>query len=312
MNPLLFRCVHRPDVSHFRARRPTPGLQSPDGRLRGTDQPERPGVVGAARSGYAGPVDEAEPTAGAPTAPRAVWVILPTYNEAQNVSRMIRAVLAVLSADELDPTVLVVDDASPDGTGRLADAEAARDPRVRVLRRAERGGIGPAYRAGFELALAGGAELIVEMDCDFSHPPDALPGLIAAANDADLVIGSRYVPGGAIERWGSVRRMVSRVGCAYARTVLGVPVRDLTSGFKCFRREVLTALPIGEVSSRGYGFQVEMTYRALRAGFRVREVPITFTERQDGESKMGLGIVAEAIVLVPRLRLGRARRAPRA
>lgn len=272
--------------------------------------PYRVGTGRPGRPGYADPVDEAEPTAGAPTPPRAVWVILPTYNEAQNVSRMVRTVLAVLSAHDLDPTVLVVDDASPDGTGRIADAEAARDSRVAVLHRAGRGGIGPAYRAGFARALEGGAELIIEMDCDFSHPPEALPRLVAATAAADLVIGSRYVPGGAIERWGAARRAVSRLGCAYARRVLGVPVRDLTSGFKCFRREVLAALPLDEVDSRGYAFQVEMTYRALRAGYRVREVPITFTERRDGESKMGPGIVAEAALLVPRLRLGLPRRPP--
>ena len=232
-----------------------------------------------------------------------VWVVVPTYDEAGNVVRMLEALLGVFDASGLDGHVLVVDDGSPDGTADLAADVAGRDPRVEVLRRAAKEGIGPAYRAGFRHALARGAALVVEMDCDFSHDPARITELVDATRDADLVIGSRYVPGGAVERWGATRRAISRSGCWYARTVLGVPVRDLTGGFKCFRAEVLRAIPLDEVAAAGYGFQVEMTYRALRLGFRVLEVPITFSERTEGTSKMGGGIVLEAMVLIPRLRM---------
>lgn len=242
-----------------------------------------------------------------PIAGTVVWVILPTFNEAPNLARMVREITTRLEPCGVDLTILVVDDNSPDGTGLIAARESERDGRVQLLRRPGRGGIGPAYRAGFERALVEGAELVVEMDCDFSHPPASLPTLLGAARDADLVIGSRYVRGGAIRRWGALRRIVSRAGCLYARWGLGVPVRDLTSGFKCFRREVLETIPLEDVASRGYGFQVEMTYRAIRAGFRVTEIPITFTERETGESKMGPGIVWEAALLVPALRFGRMR-----
>jgi dolichol-phosphate mannosyltransferase len=231
-----------------------------------------------------------------------VWVVLPTYDEAENVAPMLAALLALFDETGRDGHVLVVDDGSPDGTADLAAAAAARDPRVEVLRRTRKEGIGPAYRAGFRRALAAGAALIVEMDCDFSHDPRALPALLSAAEEADLVLGSRYVPGGGVTRWGLVRRAISRGGCMYARAVLGVPVQDLTGGFKCFRREVLEAIPLDQVTAAGYGFQVEMTYRALLLGFRVREVPITFTERERGTSKMSRRIVWEAAVLVPRLR----------
>jgi len=201
----------------------------------------------------------------------------------------------------------VVDDGSPDGTADLAEAMARGDDRVAVLLRPAKEGIGPAYRAGFRRALAAGAALVVEMDCDFSHDPACIPALVDAARDADLVLGSRYVPGGGVERWGAARRAISRGGCWYARRVLGVEVRDLTGGFKCFRRGVLEALPLERVAGAGYVFQVEMTYRALLAGFRVVEVPITFTERAHGRSKMSRRIVLEAAVLVPglRRRLGR-------
>lgn len=240
--------------------------------------------------------------------PPPTWVVIPTYDEAQNVERMLAALLEVFDASGIDGHVLVVDDGSPDGTADLVDAVAARDPRVRVLRRTAKEGIGPAYRAGFRVALDAGAQRIAEMDCDFSHDPRALPALLAAADDADLVLGSRYVPGGGVVRWGLVRRAISRGGCMYARLVLGIPVHDLTGGFKVFRREVLEAIPLEEVSAAGYGFQVEMTYRALLLGFRVREVPITFSERELGQSKMSRRIVLEAATLVPRLRrtLGRA------
>jgi len=242
-------------------------------------------------------------TAARPPGP--VWVVIPTYNEAENVAAMLEAVTRVFDANALEGRVLVVDDGSPDGTADLAAAVAVRDPRVEVLRRTAKEGIGPAYRAGFRRALDGGAVLVMEMDCDFSHDPGAIPSLVAATADADLVLGSRYVRGGGVERWGPLRRAISRVGCWYARTVLGIRVRDLTGGFKCFRREVLERIPLDEVSAAGYGFQVEMTYRALLLGFRVSEVPITFTERVQGTSKMGGGIVTEAALLVPRLRAAR-------
>jgi dolichol-phosphate mannosyltransferase len=231
-----------------------------------------------------------------------VWVVLPTYDEAENVVAMIGAVLAALAGDGRDARVLVVDDGSPDGTADLAEAVARADPRVAVLRRARKQGIGPAYRAGFRRALAEGASLVVEMDCDFSHDPARLPALVAATADADLVLGSRYVPGGGVARWGPLRRAISRAGCWYAQRILGVEVRDLTGGFKCFRRGVLESIPLDAVTAAGYGFQIEMTYRALLEGFRVVELPITFTERERGRSKMSRRIVWEAAALVPRLR----------
>ncbi|MGD9696579.1 MAG: polyprenol monophosphomannose synthase [Thermoleophilia bacterium] len=231
-----------------------------------------------------------------------VWVVVPTYDEAENVVALVEAVLAALDAAGVEGRVLVVDDGSPDGTADLADGVARRDPRLSVLRRAAKEGIGPAYRAGFRVALDAGASRVVEMDCDFSHDPADVPRLVAATADADLAIGSRYVPGGGVARWGPLRRAISRGGCWYARRVLGVPVRDLTGGFKCFRREVLEAIPLDRVAAAGYGFQVEMTYRALLAGFRVTEVPITFRERERGTSKMSRRIVWEAALLVPRLR----------
>lgn len=238
--------------------------------------------------------------------PGAAWVILPTYQEKDNITAILRALLAVFDAHGLDGRVLVVDDSSPDGTAELADAVAARDGRVSVLRRAAKEGIGPAYRAGFRHALDAGAGLVLEMDADFSHDPEDVPRLIAAADGADLVLGSRYVRGGGVARWGLGRRVISRAGCMYARLVLGVRVQDLTGGFKCFRREVLETVPLDEVAAAGYVFQIEVTYRALLAGFRVREVPIVFTERVLGTSKMSRGIVLEAATRVPRLRrLGR-------
>ena len=238
--------------------------------------------------------------------PGAAWVVLPTYQEAENITAILDALLAVFDDAALDGRVLVVDDGSPDGTAELADQVAARDPRCSVLRRTTKEGIGPAYRAGFRHALAAGAELVLEMDADFSHNPRDVPRLIAAARDADLVLGSRYTRGGGVAHWGVVRRAISRSGCWYARRVLGVSVRDLTGGFKCFRRVVLETLPLDQVTAAGYVFQVEVTYRALVAGFRVAEVPITFTDRVLGESKMKGSIVVEAATRVPRLRrLGR-------
>ncbi len=227
-------------------------------------------------------------------------VCLPTYNERENLEPMLRALGDLIGADD---RVLVIDDNSPDGTGELADRLAQELRFVDVLHRPRKEGLGPAYLAGFRHALDAGAELVVEIDCDFSHDPADVPRLVAATEDADLVLGSRYVPGGGIENWGAVRRAISAAGSIYARLVLGVPVRDLTGGFKCFRRTVLEAMPLDAVHSRGYAFQIELTYRALRQGFRVREVPIRFTDRVVGGSKMSRAIVLEAIWKVPLLRL---------
>jgi dolichol-phosphate mannosyltransferase len=232
------------------------------------------------------------------TVPRTT-VCLPTYNERENLEPMITALLERVGPDD---RVLVIDDSSPDGTGALADRLAADQPRVQVLHRERKEGLGPAYLAGFRRALSAGAELILEMDCDFSHDPDDVPRLIAAANEADLVLGSRYVSGGRVANWNLVRRFVSRAGSIYAQVLLSTGVRDLTGGFKCYRREVLERIDLGAVSARGYAFQIETTYRAIRAGFRVVEVPITFVEREAGTSKMSRAIVLEAIWRVPLLR----------
>jgi dolichol-phosphate mannosyltransferase len=227
-------------------------------------------------------------------------ICLPTYNERENLEPILRALGILLQEDD---RVLVIDDDSPDGTGELADRLAAEHPWVDVLHRPEKQGLGPAYLAGFRHALDRGAELVFEMDCDRSHDPADVPRLRAAAEDADLVLGSRYVRGGAIRNWGLMRRLVSAGGSLYARLVLGVPVRDLTGGFKCYRRQVLEGIDLDAVRSRGYAFQIETTYRALRAGFRVVEVPVTFVDREVGGSKMSRSIVLEAIWKVPALRL---------
>jgi dolichol-phosphate mannosyltransferase len=227
------------------------------------------------------------------------WLVLPTYNEAENVEPLVEAARAKLPPSA---QVLIVDDNSPDGTGEIADRLADRHENVRVLHRARKEGLGPAYIAGFRAALGGGASLVLEMDSDFSHDPAYLPRLLEAAGRADLVLGSRYVPGGGVSDWGPLRRTVSRGGSAYARLVLGVDVRDLTGGFKCFRREVLEAIDLDAISTRGYAFQVEMTYRAIRLGFKVIEVPIVFRERRVGTSKMDLGIAVEAVWRLPLLR----------
>ncbi|MFN2467396.1 MAG: polyprenol monophosphomannose synthase [Gaiellaceae bacterium] len=229
-----------------------------------------------------------------------VTVCLPTYNERENLEPMVLALGEVLPGHEL--RILVIDDGSPDGTGELADRLAERHEFVGVLHRPRKEGLGPAYLAGFRRALAGDAELVLEMDCDFSHDPTDVPRLVAAAADADLVLGSRYVAGGRISNWGAIRRFVSSAGSLYARLLLGVPVRDLTGGFKCYRREVLETIDLAAISARGYAFQIETTYRALRAGFRVVEVPIAFVDREAGRSKMSRGIVLEAIWKVPALR----------
>ena len=236
------------------------------------------------------------------TAAADVWLVLPTYNEAENLEPLVLAARLQLPAGS---RILVVDDSSPDGTGATADRLAAKDDDLGVLHRPDKQGLGPAYVAGFRHALAGGARTVVQMDADFSHDPADIPRLLSAAADADLVLGSRYVDGGNVADWGPLRRTISRGGSAYARGVLGVEFRDLTGGFKAIRREVLEAIDLDSISSLGYAFQVEITYRAVRAGFRVVEVPITFRDRRVGESKMTGGIVVEAALGVPRMRMRR-------
>jgi len=229
-----------------------------------------------------------------------VTICLPTYNERENLERMLHALREVLPADG---GVLVIDDGSPDGTGELADRLAGEIANVAVLHRERKEGLGPAYIAGFHRALADGAELVLEMDCDFSHDPADVPRLLAAAEDADLVLGSRYVEGGGVRNWGRVRRFISEGGSTYARIILGSKVRDLTGGFKCIRRAVLETIAIDRIDSKGYAFQIETTYRAERAGFQVVEVPIVFVDREEGDSKMSRGIVLEAVWRVPLLRM---------
>jgi dolichol-phosphate mannosyltransferase len=229
--------------------------------------------------------------------PRAV-VCLPTYNERENLEPMLRAL------EDKDVRVLVIDDNSPDGTGELADKLAAELGYVDVLHRAQKEGLGPAYLAGFHRALEDGADLVLEMDCDFSHDPADVPRLIAAVEGGvDLALGSRYVEGGSVGNWGALRRFVSAGGSWYARLLLGVPVRDLTGGFKCYRRRVLETIDLDAIDSKGYAFQIETTYRTLRAGFRVEEIPIHFVDREEGGSKMSKAIVVEAVWKVPGLRI---------
>ena len=224
-------------------------------------------------------------------------VCLPTYNERANLEPMLQALRP------LGVHVLVVDDNSPDGTGELADRLAAELDFVSVLHRERKEGLGPAYVAGFRRALAEGADYVLEMDCDFSHDPDDVLRLLDACEEgADLALGSRYVPGGRTEDWGIGRRLVSTGGSWYARTLLGVPIRDLTGGFKCYRREVLEAISLDAIRSKGYAFQIETTYRAIRLGFGVVEVPIHFSDRTAGTSKMSKSIVFEAVTRVPALR----------
>lgn len=230
----------------------------------------------------------------------ATWLVVPTYNEAANIERFVAAVREELPEPR---RILIVDDNSPDGTGQIADRLAADYEEVEVLHRAAKEGLGPAYVAGFQRALAGGAARMISMDADFSHDPADLPRLVEASADADLVIGSRYVSGGEIAEWGPLRRFVSRGGSTYARLILGLPIRDLTGGFKCYRREVLSTIDLPSLESLGYAFQVETTFRACRAGFRVEEIPIRFTERRAGASKMSKSIFAEAVWRVPLMRL---------
>jgi dolichol-phosphate mannosyltransferase len=227
---------------------------------------------------------------------------LPTYNEAGNIEPLVAAARQNLPASA---QILIVDDNSPDGTGEIADRLAAADAGTSVLHRPRKEGLGPAYIAGFRHALAAGAGFVLEMDADFSHDPAALPRLLEAAQGADLAIGSRYVPGGSADGWGALRLAISRGGSVYARLVLGLDVRDLTGGFKCFRREVLEAIDLDSVESKGYAFQVEMTYRAIQLGFDVVEIPIAFRDREVGSSKMSRSVFAEAIWRLPLLRYRR-------
>jgi dolichol-phosphate mannosyltransferase len=232
-----------------------------------------------------------------------VWVVIPTYNEAATIERIVRA--TVLELGRVAPEshrILIVDDNSPDGTGAIADSLAAELGVVEVLHRAAKNGLGHAYLAGFERALAGGAEFVIEMDADFSHDPRYLGDLLRAAESADLVLGSRYVPGGGVRDWGLVRRLVSRGGGLYARTILHVDIRDLTGGFKCIHRRVLETIGLDTIRAEGYAFQIEVTYRALLAGFKVTEVPIVFRDRTLGSSKMSTRIAVEAMWMVPSLR----------
>jgi dolichol-phosphate mannosyltransferase len=231
------------------------------------------------------------------------WLILPTYNEAENLERIVRAALPRLAEASPEHHVLIVDDGSPDGTGAIADRLAEELAEVEVLHRSAKQGLGRAYLAGFEHAIARGAELLIEMDADFSHDPADLPRLIRAADaGADLVLGSRYVAGGGVENWGKRRRVLSRGGSLYARIILGVGIQDLTGGFKCFRRTTLERIEYRDTHADGYGFQIELTYRTCRAGLRVEEVPIVFRDRVAGTSKMTARIALEAIWKVPALR----------
>jgi dolichol-phosphate mannosyltransferase len=233
----------------------------------------------------------------------ATWVIIPTYNEAVNLERIVAATRAELDRVAAgDYRILVVDDGSPDGTGSIADSLAVRCAAVSVLHRNRKAGLGAAYLAGFEHALAAGARRVIEMDADFSHDPRYLPALLEASADADVVLGSRYVAGGGVRDWSLARKLISRGGGLYARAVLGVRVNDLTGGFKCIRREVLEAIDLPSVRAEGYVFQIEVTYRAILAGFTVREIPIVFADRTAGKSKMSARIALEAVWHVPELK----------
>lgn len=231
-------------------------------------------------------------------------IILPTYKERENLAAMVSRLLEVFARDDLDGHIIIVDDNSPDGTGEIADELAERHDNISVIHRPEKLGLGPAYLAGFRAALETDTRYIFEMDSDFSHNPDYVPMFIDAIKDADLVLGSRYVDGGRVKNWGLLRRIISRGGSTYARLVLRLPIQDLTGGFKCFRREVLETLDLDRVTSRGYGFQIELTYKAAQQGFRIKEIPITFLDRQQGQSKMSRKIIFEAAFLVWKLRLG--------
>lgn len=279
-------------------------MTSPDGRRFAEPAPE---PEPAAEPGPAAP--EPGPATDEPVQPAAgtgTWVVLPTFNEADNVGPISAAILEALPG----VTLLVVDDSSPDGTGAIADELAAADARIRVHHRPAKQGLGRAYLDGFRLALAGGARIVVQMDADWSHDPAVLPGLIApvARGEIDLVIGSRYTPGGGVVDWGIGRRAISRGGSLFAKTVLRLDPNDLTGGFKAWRAATLDEIPFEGVHAGGYVFQIEMTFRAARAGARVREVPIVFRDRRVGQSKMSRRIVAEALVVVVALRAEELRR----
>jgi dolichol-phosphate mannosyltransferase len=238
-----------------------------------------------------------------------VWLIIPTYNECENVTEIVHAASAELArVAPGEHRILIVDDNSPDGTGEIAERLAAEMTVVEVLHRHDKEGLGKAYIAGFEHAMANGAELMLEMDADFSHDPRYLGDLLAAAKEADVVLGSRYVKGGAVRDWGIVRRLISHGGGVYARAILGIDVQDPTGGFKCIHRAVLEAIDLPSLRAEGYVFQIEVTYRALLAGFTVREVPIVFSDRTSGTSKMSWRIAVEAMWLVPMLRWHRPRK----
>lgn len=239
------------------------------------------------------------------TASQRVWFVLPTYNERDNVRQITEAILATVT----DASVLIVDDNSPDGTGAIADEMAAARPNIAVLHREAKQGLGKAYLDGFCSASARGADVVVQMDADFSHPVRFLPALIEPilAGNADLVLGSRYVPGGQIPRWPALRRFISRGGSRFARIVLRLPYQDLTGGFKAWRADLLESIDADSVHAGGYAFQIEMTFRAHRLGARIQEVPITFEERREGQSKMSSGIVLEAFKVVVGLRWAAAR-----
>ncbi|MCW2922038.1 MAG: glycosyl transferase family 2 [Thermoleophilia bacterium] len=239
-----------------------------------------------------------------------VWICLPTYNEAENLERMVRALGEERARHDLALTVLVVDDGSPDGTGDIADRLAAELDWVRVLHRTSKDGLGRAYLAAFQVALDGGADLVMEMDCDFSHDPQDVHRLVAAARDADLVIGSRNVPGGGVRGWPWYRNLISKGGSFYARTILGLRIRDMTAGFKLFRRSVLETLDLSGIEASGYMFQIELKYRTVQSGFSVQEVPVIFIDREFGESKMSSSIVLEAVWRVWKLKFRR-QNAPR-
>ena len=228
-------------------------------------------------------------------------IIIPTYNECDNVAAITRAVLEVVGWAH----ILIIDDNSPDGTGDIADGLAESDVRIHVLHRAGKEGLGKAYAAGFRWAIERDYDRVFEMDADFSHPPEYLPAMLEASFDADVVIGSRYVEGGRTENWGLIRRIISKGGSLYARSILGLRLRDLTAGFVCWRPEVLAALPLESLGAAGYGFQIELKYRADKLGYRVTEVPIHFPDRRVGDSKMSRRIVAEALLSVWKLRFSR-------
>ncbi|HEY5628753.1 MAG TPA: polyprenol monophosphomannose synthase [Candidatus Limnocylindrales bacterium] len=266
--------------------------------VEGTASPVDP--VPASDAPSAAPVEASSATSSAASGYDGIWVVVPTYNEAANIEAISAAILASLPG----ATLLVVDDGSPDGTGDFADRLAAENPLVRVRHRTAKQGLGRAYLDGFGVALSGGAQVVVQMDADWSHDPEALASLVRPVLDgrADLVIGSRYTAGGGTENWGLMRRIISRSGSLFARTVLRLSPNDLTGGFKAWRATTLASVPADGVRAGGYVFQIEMTYRASRLGARLVEVPILFRDRIAGVSKMSRRIIFEAFFVVLSLR----------